>query len=100
MVDPTIVFKIRIITALLGFWRIFFFPKFFGKVNGVLEKAMTLNIVYLHYLLHEKVMEIKEECLMSLLTDLSKNFDCLPNHLSVVKLHAVGFDNKLLPSVQ
>ena len=77
-----------------------FFAKFFGKVNGVLEKAMALNIVYLHYLLHEKVMEIKERYLMSLLIDLSKTFDCLPNHLSIVKLHAIGFDNKLLPLVQ
>ena len=56
---------------------------------------------------------------MSLLIDLSKAFDCLPNHLSIVQVHAVNnevgrflsylfllliiiefFDNKLLALVQ
>ena len=35
-------------------------------------------------------------CFGALLTDLSKAFDCLLHDLSIAKLHAHGFDMKLL----
>ena len=62
----------------------------FSVVSG---KVMELRIVFWLSQKNWEKLEVKK---VSLLTDLSKAFDCIPHNLLIAKLSAYGFDRKSL----
>ena len=65
----------------------------YQNISVVSGKVMELRIVFWLWQKNWEKLEVKK---VSLLTDLSKAFDCIPHNLLIAKLSAYGFDRKSL----
>ena len=65
----------------------------YQNISVVSGKVMELRIVFWLWKKNWEKLEVKK---VSLLTDLSKAFDCIPHNLLIAKLSAYGFDRKSL----
>ena len=68
----------------------------YQNISVVPGKVMELRIVFWLSQKNWEKLEVKK---VSLLTDLSKAFDCIPHNLLIAKLSAYGFDRKSLPFI-